>query len=122
MKRQALLVAVCVLLGFSGFGCGAPVDDPAPQTGEQTSGGQPDTGTPTEGNESSDGEVEALARNCKTTCTGKKATGEACGVVGFGSTTFLGGCTKACRFARSDADSKASAYGCELTTCSDSCQ
>jgi len=46
-----------------------------------------------------------MAKNCKTTCTGtNNSSGATCGVVGFGSTTFLGGCTKACRFARQDAD------------------
>jgi hypothetical protein len=72
---------------------------------------------------SSEGEVEAFARNCQTTCSGTStATGGSCGVVGFGSTTFLGGCTKACRFAREDADSKAVAAGCVLTSCNDYCR
>jgi hypothetical protein len=126
MKRQVLLVAVLGLLGFFGGGCGPAVDDAddaAPQMSEQVPMESPaETGTPVAEDEATEGEVRAFARNCQTTCSGIRSTGETCGVVGFGSTTFLGGCTKACRFARQDADAKAVAAGCQLTTCTDYCR
>ncbi|WNG33747.1 hypothetical protein F0U61_08975 [Archangium violaceum] len=118
MKRHVMLLAVFSVLGFFGAGCGPATDDPAPQAGDPTTEQLP----PDEAASDNDRPVEQLARNCQTTCSGVTATGESCSVVGFGSTTFLGGCTKACRFARADADANASSYGCQLTTCSDVCR
>jgi hypothetical protein len=111
MKRQALLLMCCGFLSFLGVGCGPAVDEPAPQTEEQTN------------EDSQDGEVHALARNCKVECSAVNiSTGAACSpFTGFGSTTFLGGCTKACRFAIEDAQGQAAQSGCRLTTCSKTC-
>ncbi|MCP3144312.1 hypothetical protein [Pyxidicoccus xibeiensis] len=117
MMRHVMLLAVFAVLGSFSAGCGPATDDPAPETGAPTTEQLPsEEATP------DDGEVTQMARNCQTTCSGVKATGESCSVIGFGSTTFLGGCTKACRFARADADANASSSGCILSTCSDVCR
>jgi hypothetical protein len=128
MKRQALLLAVCGVLGFFGVGCGPTTDDSTPQAGDQSTEESPSqVGTPDEnsqgGGSSDDREVHEMARNCTTTCTAVRIdTGAACAnVIGYGSTTFLGGCTKACRFAHQDAESNAAAASCRLTGCADSC-
>ena len=128
MRRQVFLLTVCGFLSFFGVGCGAAVDDPAPRTDEQASEeSQSEAGAPNEdslGDQSSDGEVEAFARNCKTTCTAVRlGTGEACApVIGYGHTTVFGGCKKACRFARQNAEANAAADSCRLTGCTDHCQ
>ncbi|TQF16808.1 hypothetical protein FJV41_06545 [Myxococcus llanfairpwllgwyngyllgogerychwyrndrobwllllantysiliogogogochensis] len=115
MKRHVMLLAVLGILGFGGAGCG-PGEEP-----RETPSGETTEQVPGEETSSEENNVEQFARNCKTTCSGITASGGTCGVVGFGSTTFLGGCKKACRFARQDADAKAASYGCQLTQCSDAC-
>ncbi|MFY2558085.1 hypothetical protein ACN469_10675 [Corallococcus terminator] len=115
MKRHVMLLAILGVLGFVGPGCGPGLEQqeaPPEETTEQVPG---------EETSSEENNVEQFARNCKTTCTGVNSSGATCGVVGFGSTTFLGGCKKACRFARQDADAKAGSYGCQLHQCSDAC-
>ena len=116
MKRQILLLIGCCFLGFFGVGCGPSVDDPAPQTEEQTPAESPS-------DEASDGAVEALGKNCKVECSAVNiSTGAACApFTGRGSTTFLGGCKKACRFAWQDIEGQAAQAGCRLTTCGESC-
>jgi hypothetical protein len=127
MKKHILMLSLCGLMGFLGAGCGGSTEEPAPQASEQTPvGGQPEAAAPTDDPQGAaapeeDGGVKAMAKNCQTTCSGHNSSGEACGVVGFGSTTFLGGCTKACRFARQDADTKAQTSGCFIESCNDQC-
>lgn len=74
--------------------------------------------------ESSDELVEKR-RNCSTVCTVEGHPDLACPATigGFGRTTFLGGCKKACGFARDDAAAKiAQAFpGCVTSVCTDSC-
>jgi hypothetical protein len=128
MKKQILMLSLCGLMGFLGAGCGGSTEEPAPQESEQVPfGEQPEATPPADDSQSAstsgeDGGVTAMAKNCKTTCTGtNNSSGATCGVVGFGSTTFLGGCTKACRFARQDADTKAQTSGCSIQSCNDEC-
>lgn len=117
MKRHVMLLAVFAVLGSFGAGCGPATDEPAPEASTPTTEQMPSAeATP------DDGEVTQMARNCQTTCSGVTASGATCSVIGFGATTFLGGCTKACRFARADADANAASYGCQLTTCTDVCR
>ncbi len=117
MKRQALLVIGFCFLGFLNVGCGPIVDEPTPQTEEQAPAENP-------ADEASDGDVQALARTCIVQCSAVNiSTGAACSpFTGRGSTTFLGGCTKACRFAWQDIEGQAAQAGCRLTTCSESCR
>jgi hypothetical protein len=118
MKRQVLLVIGCCVLGFLGVGCGPSVEEePAPRSEEQAPEESPS-------GESSDGEVEALARLCIVECRAVKVpTEEACApFTGRGSTTFLGGCKKACRFAWQDIEGQAAQAGCRLTTCDQNCR
>ncbi|WP_043428401.1 hypothetical protein [Cystobacter fuscus] len=127
MKKQILMLSLCGLMGFLGAGCGGATEEPAPQASEQSpAGGQPEAVPPADDSQGAstageDGGVTAMAKNCQTTCTGHNSSGATCGVVGFGSTTFLGGCTKACRFARQDADTKAQTNGCFIESCNDQC-
>ncbi|MCK8500523.1 hypothetical protein [Myxococcus fulvus] len=115
MKRHVVWLAILAVLGSGFVGCGPGTEVPEVPAGE--------TAEPPASEEvsSEDRPVEAFARNCKTTCSGFTASGGTCNVVGFGATTFLGGCKKACRFARQDADAKAASYGCQLAQCSDAC-
>lgn len=69
-----------------------------------------------------DPDPAALGKECKATCT-VAAYGAICPstISGYGKTTFLGGCTKACNKARDDAASKLPVgciiNGCNLTGC-----
>ncbi|MET0406340.1 MAG: hypothetical protein ABW123_28230 [Cystobacter sp.] len=119
MKKQLLMLSLCGLVGFlGGAACGVSTGEM--DADEQTPITEPATDA-TQADASKDGRVEAMAKNCQTTCTGRRADGSTCGVIGFGSTTFLGGCTKACRFARQDADTKSQQSGCQLEACNDQC-
>jgi hypothetical protein len=128
MARKLLLVAVFALLGCLGTGCGPTAEDSSPQPGEQASeNGSSEDCAPapdelSENIDPSDREVVAMARNCKVTCYGATAGGTTCSVFGFGSTSFLGGCTKACRRAYEDAQQNAAASGCIISYCTESCQ
>jgi hypothetical protein len=126
MFWKALLLSLCGFLSVSVIGCGGPEDTQVPPAEEQAAEGQqPEAGASEEGQgQAPEGEVRAQARNCQTTCTAVRVdTGEACAsVVGYGYTTFLGGCTKACRFARENAEANAAAAGCRLVSCADSCR
>lgn len=115
MKQYVIGLLILAVLGVGGASCGPGSEVPETPPGETSEPLPPDETS------SEDGTVEQFARNCKTTCSGITASGGTCGVVGFGATTFLGGCKKACRFARQDADAKAASYGCQLTQCSDAC-
>ncbi|QSQ17086.1 hypothetical protein [Myxococcus landrumensis] len=116
MKRHVLWLTLLGVLGITSLGCGPG----APDGWEPPPGETSEALSAEEVSSEETGDAE-FARNCMTTCTGITSSGSACGVVGFGSTTFLGGCRKACRFARRDADAKAATYGCQLQQCSESC-
>ena len=128
MARKLLMVAAFALLGCFGVGCGPAVDDTTPRLGEQvpennSSGDcEPAPDELSKDGPPSDHEVVAMARNCKVTCYGTNASGTSCSVFGFGSTSFLGGCTKACRRAYEDAQQNAAASGCIISYCTESCQ
>ena len=117
MKRHVMLLTLVSVLGILVAGCGPSPERPEPEDAVSAPEALPDEETSSQ----EDPAVEQFARNCKTTCTGQTSSGGSCFVVGFGSTTFLGGCRKACRFARGDADAKATASGCHLAACSDHC-
>lgn len=127
MKRYVALLAVCGLLGVTGVGCGGTQEETLPNPEQQApEEKQPDTVSPeegTQGEQPNDGKVHQQARNCQTTCTAVRFdTGGQCApITGFGSTTFLGGCTKACRFAHDDAQSQAAAASCRIVSCNDQC-
>lgn len=118
MKRHVIVLAVFGVLGFFGAGCGPTMDDSAPMGGDPTTEPRPADDVTSE----EDREVHQMAKNCQSTCPGVRADGSACSIVGFGATTFLGGCKKACRFAREDAVSKQGPQGCTISSaCSDVC-
>ncbi|WP_342380435.1 hypothetical protein NVS55_12540 [Myxococcus stipitatus] len=117
MKRPVLWLALLGVLGIVSLSCG-----PAAPDGQETPPGETSETLSSEELSSEAMDDAEFARNCKVTCTGKTSSGADCGVVGFGSTTFLGGCSKACRFARRDADAKAATYGCQLWDCSEICR
>lgn len=92
---------VAVLAGGCGPAEEAPLPEPEPERGR----------------------VEALAHNCQTACGARKIiTGAACqDFTGFGDSTYVGGCAKACKTARRAAETKAASVGCEVLLCTDSC-
>lgn len=130
MARKLLILVVFAFLGCFGVGCGPTADDSTPQSEEQApetaeNGSSEEDCAPAQPSENaapSDGKVVALARNCKVTCYGAKTDGTSCSVFGFGSTSFLGGCTKACRRAYEDAQQNAASSGCVISYCTESCQ
>lgn len=140
MKQQMLSLTVCSLLVCLGIGCDlsadhsmlpADVQDVEESTSEINTlndhfqdGESFDGHEYSQGGESFDGEVEPLARNCTVTCNAVNiSTEEACvPFTGFGSTSFLGGCRKACRRARQNAEGSAAAAGCRLTACTENCR
>jgi hypothetical protein len=125
VTRHAILVSLG-LLWVVGSGCG-PTDSPQDQPLQEQASEESslEAGTTEESPNSSQAAGDdpvPTARNCTATCSGVKSTGESCSVLGFGSTTFLGGCTKACRRAMEDANAKAAVIGCILSYCSTSCR
>lgn len=126
MKRYSLLLSLWTALGFALVGCGTTEDDADPRSTEQTPGqGQPEVGnpetTPDEQGAGS-GEVVALGKSCWATCTVQNVDPNVwcpSTISGYGSTSFLGGCTKACNKADGDAASKLPP-GCVIYSCSHS--
>jgi hypothetical protein len=125
MKRCSLLLSLCSLVALSAAGCGteepdaqAPADpsgvtSPAPDTAEA-----PGTGTSAD----VDGDVQQQGKVCYASCTVQRvdpAVTCPSTISGYGNTTFLGGCNKACDKARGDASSKLPA-GCVINQCSHS--
>lgn len=135
MKLHGILVSVCVSLCAVGAGCGGTSEDMSPATqaqhlpeqspsevvppAEQSQGEAAE-----EGQVQQEGDMHKMARNCTVQCAAVNvSTGVACeAVYGTGSTTFLGGCNKACRFAREDAAVNAMKSSCRLTSCAETCR
>ena len=124
MKRCSLLLSICTALCLSIAGCGAEKDDSeAPPAEPPVEQGSPDTDTsqqqPPGEQEPGEGQVQAQGKSCTATCTVQNYGTGTCPatVVGYGRTTFLGGCNKACNKAIEDAYSKALPAGCVIYQC-----
>lgn len=129
MKRRSLFLSLCTALCFSITGCGGPEEAATePQPTEQVPPEQQPGAAeeqPQEGNtgESEGGDVQAFGKTCTATCTVQKFDPNAycpTSVVGYGRTTFLGGCNKACNKALEDARTQALPPGCVIYSCSTS--
>ncbi len=113
----SVLSALTVLL----VGCGAaPAGDPATQQAALTTPAPAPTDDDTIGGGSGPTDPTALGKQCWVDCSVYKSdpAGPVCPgrVTGYGKTTFLGGCGKACTHAEGDAASKLAA-GCSLDNC-----
>lgn len=129
MKRCSLLLSLCALVTLSSLGCGTeepssqeqmpatttPGADSSQEPGAAT---EPGTGSSAEEDE----RIRQQGKVCYATCTVQTidpAVVCPSTISGYGNTTFLGGCDKACRQARGDAASKLPA-GCVINQCSQS--
>jgi hypothetical protein len=120
--RFALLISVFVV-GVSSSACDTDLQQPEPSLQEASEAEQTLKEEETADNQADSGDPETLARNCSETCTLQQdGSSASCGtIVGFGSTTFLGGCKKACRLAMADAQTKVTP-GCHIAgACIESC-
>jgi hypothetical protein len=115
-------VVACLALSLSLVGCGP--EEPSP-------GAQPDEQPPAETTPETDsteeeapGDVQAQGKQCTATCTVVRnpivAAWCPATVSGYGRTTFLGGCNKACNKAREQAQATALPEGCGIQQCSTS--
>ena len=136
MKMRRILLLVCGVLGIGVIACSEVVDDSTP-TDESSEvdvakGDRPEVGAaelaepelaePAEPAEPADDNVSTLAATCTQTCSAVyNSTGASCGTFyGYGRTTFLGSCQKACNKAYENAAQQAAAVGCRLTYCTKS--
>lgn len=133
MKRCSLLLSLCSLVALSAVGCGneepevqSPPEAQVPAPSGSNDVIPPEPGTATEpGTGTSadvDGEVQQQGKVCYASCTVQQidpAVTCPSTISGYGNTTFLGGCNKACDKARGDASSKLPA-GCVINQCSHS--
>lgn len=129
MKRCSLLLSLCTALCLSIVGCGGTEEvDTEQQPTEQVPPGQ-EPGAAEEqpqaenSGETEEGNVQALGKSCSATCTVQKLDPNAwcpATVAGYGRTTFLGGCNKACDKALADARTQALPAGCAIYSCSTS--
>jgi len=122
MKRSSLLLSLCAALCLSAAGCGTGEPDVDPPAGEQSAGDQSGVGDAEQpgAGDSQDGPVEQMGKVCYAACTVQKIDPAAmcpATINGYGNTTFLGGCNKACSKAQGDAAAKLPP-GCVISTCS----
>lgn len=120
MKKCSLLLSLFSVLCLSIAGCGAEDKDSGTQPSEPAAEeGTPPVGSAEEQPEPGDGQVQAQGKQCWATCTVQSISGASCPatISGYGNTTFLGGCNKACNKAQGDATSKLPA-GCVINSCS----
>jgi len=135
MKRRSSIVASCVAVFFAFTACGTDVNESeyaadshiqafaAPPGGvTATASSQPTAEEPnmTEAGDGAGGATDptAFGKRCYATCSVVSVGATSCppNISGFGSTSFLGGCNKACRKAQGDAASKLPA-GCAINAC-----
>ncbi len=124
MKTRSSFVISCMALPFLLLGCGAALEVPettantsAAATGV-TTGVQTANATAAASGENGGTDPAAFGKRCYATCSVVSVGAASCpaNIGGFGNTTFLGGCNKACRKAEGDAASKLPP-GCALYTC-----
>lgn len=129
MKRLSIWSAIGTALFLFASSCGTPATEPetdtraaavtqaaadtaqkGAQAAEQEEGGTLGTGAT---------DPAGLGKRCWADCTVQADPGSMCpsNVGGYGNTTFLGGCNKACNKAQGDAASKLSP-GCHIFRCS----
>lgn len=135
MKRRSSIVASCVALFFAISGCGTDASvseypaDSHIQASAVSSSSVPTSASSqsveedpnvTEPGDSPGGATDptAFGKRCYATCSVVSVGAPSCppNISGFGSTSFLGGCNKACRKAQGDAASKLPA-GCAINAC-----
>lgn len=131
MKRLSSFVASCAALLFALSGCGTDANElnPAVSSQSQTAASltttvespqDPETTSTTDALGGGGGPTDpaGLGKRCYATCSVISVGTTSCpaSMGGFGNTTFLGGCNKACRKAQGDAASKLPA-GCVINTC-----
>ncbi len=136
MKRYSSIVANCVALVFVLSACGTDLNESERSADSpiQTSAVSPDGMTAsakskpvselssvTEPGDSTEEVTDptAFGKRCYATCSVVSVGAPSCppNISGFGSTSFLGGCNKACRKAEGNAASKLPA-GCAINACS----
>ncbi|WP_143195641.1 hypothetical protein [Archangium sp. Cb G35] len=120
MKRSSLFLSLFSVLCLSIAGCGGDERSAEQQPSEPTTEeGTPPVGSTEEQPEPGDGQVQAQGKQCWANCTVQSIGGGSCPatISGYGNTTFLGGCNKACNKAQGDAAAKLPA-GCVINTCS----
>jgi hypothetical protein len=120
MKKRSLLFSLFSVLCLSIAGCGGDEKSSEQQPSQPiTEEAKPPVGSAEEQPESEDGQVHAQGKQCWASCTVQNIGGGSCPstISGYGNTTFLGGCDKACNKAQGDATSKLPA-GCVINSCS----
>lgn len=135
MKRFSSIIASCAVLVFALSGCGADVNDAESALGVRAQDGiktgltasaasQPieESTSSTDARGGAAGgptDPAGFGKRCYATCSVVSVGAASCppDIGGYGNTTFLGGCNKACGKAQGDAASKLPA-GCVINTCS----
>jgi len=127
MKRILMILTIALFTPA----CDSPDEAKGDSTDDTTAAGSETTAQPTDTDVEAMGEIApgsdwltanprpaALGKECNATCTVASYGGSACPttISGYGKTTFLGGCKKACSKARNDAASKLPA-GCIINAC-----
>ena len=130
MRRRSTMVTACISLLVALSGCGTdaveaehstspavvgPPSQTAPASVEQRVG----EATSSEAGNQVAGPIDpSFGKRCYAACSVVSVGAPSCpaSIGGFGNTTFLGGCNKACRKAEGDAASKLPA-GCVINTC-----
>jgi hypothetical protein len=122
VKSRSQMLSLCAVLAFTLAGCGGTENDQQPQTSESPAEGQPSITQPQDGEQAQvpheEGKVEAMGKRCNASCSVVSVGGTSCPATigGTGSTSFMGGCNKACNKAEGDAASKLPP-GCAINVC-----
>lgn len=134
MKRFPSIFASCVALFFALSGCGTDVNETEIPANSQVQAGSKaahtesaadhqvaETAIITDALGGSGGTTDpaGFGKRCYASCSVVSVGAASCppNMGGFGNTTFLGGCNKACGKAQGDAAAKLPA-GCVINTCS----
>ena len=122
MKRNSLLLSISTVVCVCLAGCAGSEEGTDEQQAAEQSPGQEQPGmstSPEQGQTEEDGSVQAQGKTCRVVCTVQSNGSAVCPatVTGLHSTTFLGGCNKACDKAREKAVSQALPQGCTIYSC-----